>query len=372
MARKVINTPNLLASQYGLETPLTSVEGTSLKVKYKSVTEKVVKREKLVEKQVNEEVQLGGLATPNPPTPSPDPTPSPTGYNGTYDTNYILETRPSKFPIKTKHYNSQSRKGGIPNGKQRDLNSVKFIVLHHTATESLKDKGKSTFNSWKNRGASSHAVMDGNGHIEYMIPIRYVANTQGVIYNDPKNKYSTSNKCGISIEIQNVGYLNKSEKRDNFVFWGRSNIKKSKWIKEEFTSVHYDYNLKPIRKYKGQPRSEEYTDSQVNALAGWIKEMLKATGITWKFTEETYKEMFPNSTINKNKIPKLGSVTVKNVVYVKYKQDRSLPFSTTFWGISKNFYNKVKGVYTHNSIVPEKIDLCPTYNIINMLKNNFS
>ena len=115
----------------------------------------------------------------------------------------------------------------------------------------------------------------------------------------------------------------------------------------------------------------------MDALAGWIKEMLKVTGITWKFTEETYKAMFPNirtGKVDREKILKMGSgrIKKKNTVHTQYKQDRDLPFSTPYYGVSEDFYNSVKGVYTHNSIVPEKTDVCPTYNMIKMLKDNFS
>ena len=69
MPRKVINTPKLLASQYGVSLPVKELRDETT-VKYKSVTSEGVKREKLEKKRVNEEVQLGGLATPKPPPPT--------------------------------------------------------------------------------------------------------------------------------------------------------------------------------------------------------------------------------------------------------------------------------------------------------------
>lgn len=380
MARKVIHTPDLLAAKFGLTAPLNDVTEPALKVKYKTVTSEGVKREKLVEKQVNKEVQLGGLATPKPtpPTPSPDPTPSPTGYNGTYDTDFILETRPSKFKIKQKWYNSQSRKGKVPTGKQRDLSSVRYIVLHHTGTKGLNDKGKNVFSGWANRSASAHAVMDGAGHIEYTIPIRYIANTQGVIYNDPKKTYSRSNSCGIGIEIANLGFFTRNEERKGVIYWGRPGLSKKLWLPESETSLHYDYNLNPMSTFKAKQRSAKYSQAQMNALAEWIKEMLKVTGITWKFTEETYKAMFPDmqaSGKTRSKLEKMGSgkIKIKDIIFAAYTQiSRSSPFNLPWWGISEDFYNSKKGVYTHSSIVPEKTDVCPTYNMVKMLKDNFS
>ena len=384
MARKVIHTPDLLAAKFGLTPPINDATEPALQVKYKTVTSEGVKREKLVEKQVNKEVQLGGLATPKPPppTPSPDPTPSPTGYNGTYDTDFTFETRPSKFEIKERWYNRSSRKGKVPKGKQRDISSIRYIFLHHTGTKGLNDKGKAVFNSWRIKSSSAHAVMDGAGHIEYTIPIRYVANTQGVIYNDPKKKYSRSNICGLSIEIANLGFFTTSEVRNGITYWGRDGgkdkIPKKDWVPESETSLHYDYNLNPIKKYKGKERSATYSQAQMDALAGWIKEMLKVTGITWKFTEETYKAMFPNrqvTTQTRNKLKKAGSgkIKVKDTIFAAYTQiSRSSPFSLPWWGVSEDFYNSKKGVYTHNSAVPEKTDICPTYNMIKMLKDNFS
>ena len=225
MSRKVINTPSLLASQYG-SSPTGDAKETQ-NVKYKSVTEEENKREELIEKQTTQQNQSSTTGTQSRGPSVNSTTNQPQPLNGTYDTDFTLLTRPNEFSFKSKNYNSVSRKGGVPNGKQRTLDSIKFIVLHHTATESLKDKGFKTINGWKNRSASSHAVMDGAGHIEYMIPIRYVANTQGVKYNDPKNRYSKSNICGISIEIQNIGYLNSSETRGGITYWGRKNIKKA-------------------------------------------------------------------------------------------------------------------------------------------------
>ena len=116
----------------------------------------------------------------------------------------------------------------------------------------------------------------------------------------------------------------------------------------------------------------------MDALAEWIKEMLKVTGINWKFTEETYKAMFPDmqaSSKTRSKLKKMGSgkIKIKDIIFAKYTQiSRTSPFKLPWWGISEDFYNSKKGVYTHSSIVPEKTDICPTYNMIKMLKDNFN
>ena len=372
MARKVIHTPDLLAAKFGLTPPINDVNEPALQVKYKSVTSEGVKREKLEKKRVNEEVQLGGLATPKPPppTPSPDPTPSPTGYNDTYDTKYTYKTRPSQFEFNTVNYNDHSKN----DKQQRSLSSIQAIVLHHTAHFSYKDKGYESIRTGRgflNNYKSSHAVMDGAGHIEYMIPIRYVANTQGIIYTDKRPK---PNIKGISIEIQNVGWVKKQDKIKGIQYYGRGNGTYKNAITEDQISRPYDFNGNMIKggKYKGVKYFEEYTPAQMDALAGWIKEMMKATGITWKFTQDTYNAMFPNKQMDK--LP-LKRIFEKHLAFVAFKKGSTSKVlgrgKYGGWAVSKDFYKGVRGVYTHCSVVQDKIDLGPTYNIIKMLRDNF-
>lgn len=362
MAKKVINTPNLLASQYGLETPLINVEGTSLQVKHKNVTSKEIKREKLEKNNINKEVQLGGLA----PTPITS-TPSSTGYNGTYDTEYTYKTRPNQYEFGRVNYNNSSK-----DNKQRSLSSVQAIVLHHTANPSYKDKCKKAFDtSFKGSYKSSHAVMDGAGHIEYFIPIRYVANTQGIIYTD---KSPLPNRKGISIEIQNVGWVKKQDKINGTQYYGRGTGEKKNIISEDQMSRPYDFNGNMIKggKYKGVKYFEEYTPAQIISLTQWIKEMLKVTGITWKFTEETYNAMFPNKNMGKLPLKRIFQKSLAFVAFKKSSKGKVLGRGQYGgWAVSKDFYKGVKGVYTHCSITQDKIDIGPTYNIIKMFRDNF-
>ena len=365
MLKKIINTPNLLATEYGLSSPLNSVNEPTSKVKYKQVTSEGIKIEKLSEEQykkqntspnnTNTGVLLGGLATPKDVQTITD---------DEYDGDFTYETRPTQYQFSKKNYNSKSRVD-----KERSLSSIKYIVLHHTALPSYKDKCKQIFNTvFKGSYKSSHAVMDGNGHIEYMIPIKYIANTQGIIYSD---KNPRTNPLGVSIEIQNLGWLKQQRKKNGIQYYGRGSYS----LPEDQVSKVYDYNLNVIKggKYKGMKYFEEYTNAQTEALAKWIKEMMNATGITWKFTEETYKQMFPNK--QKTKLP-LKAKIEDGVAFVAYKKSSKGIIlgrgKYGGWGVSKDIYNGIKGVYTHCSITQDKIDIGPTYNIIKMLKTHFS
>ena len=98
--------------------------------------------------------------------------------------------------------------------------------------------------------------MDGAGHIEYFIPIRYVANTQGIIYTD---KSPLPNRKGISIEIQNVGWVKKQDKINGTQYYGRGTGEKKNIISEDQMSRPYDFNGNMIKggKYKGVKYFEE-------------------------------------------------------------------------------------------------------------------
>ncbi len=361
MSNKIINTPNLLASKFGVVPSLDPTPPSTSKVKYESVTDEGIKTQKLAETtpQPAKNQPLPSSPTPTPLTPTPE-----SDYSG----DYVYETRPNKYKFTNGNYNRKSRKD-----KKRSLSSVQAIVLHHTAMPSFKDKCKTIFDtSFKGSYKSSHAVMDGNGHIEYMIPIEYVANTQGIIYTD---KYPNANPKGISIEIQNLGWVTKQDKKQGIQYYGRGTGIRKNALSEDEVSRVYDYDLNVIKgkKYKGQRYFEEYSLAQTEALAQWIKEMLKSTGINWKFTKETYKQMFPNK--QKPELP-LKHLVEKNILFVAFKKSSKGPIlgrgKYGGWGISEDFYKGVRGVYTHCSITQDKIDIGPTYNIIKMLKTHFS
>ena len=209
-------------------------------------------------------------------------------------------TRPNKFPFTWKNYGSKSRgrAGNLNNPKARDLGAIKAIYLHHTATPQVADKGESIIRGWNGAWASSNVVIDANGHREYMIESKYIANTQGNHIEPARTNY---NDISVAVEMQCDGWYSAPRTdipgHEGKKMYGRSNFRNSRYVDESKISAPYDFNLKNIGKFKGQRYLQEYTSAQLTSLAEWIKEKIIEIGgemLNWKFNEHTYKQMFPN------------------------------------------------------------------------------
>ena len=285
-------------------------------------------------------------------------------------------------------------KNQVGGSRKTKMKRVYNIVLHHTATYlSVKSVQLDIFkpSSWK----SSHTAIGEDGHIEYLVNLPYLANAQGKNYlskgKQKTPKCSNFNLVSISTELCNYGYLSNSFKGlDGKTYWyrGKRDGKKptSRSVFEESqTSVPYDYNMNPQRRYKSFKRCPEYTDAQLNSMVKWIKAMQKYIADTypssksildWKYTQKTHNQMFPDfksKNLPKNFIEKGGYYTdgPNNEYLITGMYSEGKNANKSGWAVSADINNNVPGIYTHNSISTGKSDVFPTKKMVQCLKANF-
>ena len=291
------------------------------------------------------------------------------------------ESVPSKFKVTRNMYKSK-------------MKDIYRIVLHHTAGNMRDDHGKRSIKTWNGNSLGSHTIIDRDGHIEYVIPVPYGCHTQGqnlwVKGKEKLPKCVNFNNNSISTELVNYGFLSKSFKENGKTYWYRGDEdlnKKSKdygVFEESLTSQAYDFQGNPMRKYKTSKRCVEYTVAQCNAMCEWTKKMQTFIAnnypsskeiLNWKFTEETYKQMFPN--LQLKPIPKdwkkNGGYVVQDKLLIAglkaHGADRNK--NRYAFAVSNDCYENVIGIYSHNSISSGKSDIFPTKNMINALKKHF-
>jgi hypothetical protein len=219
------------------------------------------------------------------------------------------KTLTSGFPMSSRIYSKEK--------------SVKTqIYLHHTAGHQRGDKGKATVDDWNTREspnlASTHAVIDRNGFVEFLFSEEYRSYAQGVY----KSKFDY-NKLGVSVEIMALGYKRSSVTLQNYELTPG-------WVK----SVGFNLEPKP---WRGYSEWQGYTQEQVNSTIKLIKYWSNMFGIEIPpFTQTVFDNMFP-------------------------EKDKTSPNSTS--GKS--------GLYTHGS-VNQKVDINPDPLLIKALKTEFA
>jgi hypothetical protein len=196
------------------------------------------------------------------------------------------------------------------------------IYLHHTAGHQRGDKGKAVINDWNTRKAgslaSTHAVIDRNGFVEFLFSEEYKAFAQGV--GGSKVSY---NQLGVSVELMALGYKRSTVTLQNYELTPG-------WVK----SVGFD--LKP-KAWRGYSEWQGYTQEQVNSTIKLIKYWSNMFGIEIPpFTQTVFDNMFP-------------------------EKDKTSPNATS--GKS--------GLYTHGS-VNQKVDINPDPLLVKALKTEFA
>ena len=273
--------------------------------------------------------------------------------------------------------------GGVPGYRMKN---IKFIVLHHTATNvSVKKTQLDSFFP-SDYGKSSQAIIGKDGHTEYVVPLPFKANAQGKnqwVGGKTKITRPSFNDISTSVELINYGYLNKTFKKDGKIYWYRKS-KSISFEQEIETSAPYDFQGNKLKTYKSFTRCAEYTDAQLNAMVIWIKKQQQYISnnypnnkeiLTWKYTEETHNQMFPNYKSKKrpSNWKKQGGEYIEKEYLItglsggdgKYNSNKSA------WAVSKDIYDSKIGIYTHNSISTGKSDVFPTKKMVECLKSNF-
>jgi hypothetical protein len=326
------------------------------------------------------------------------------GYaSSTGTTSKPKKTRPNSYPM-SKYIS----------GDLTPLKKKTAIFLHHTGivpknntNVSKNDKCKwICADHWYNKSkprkkgytAASNVVLDEVGHIEYLVPYERMAFCQGVnrtikfqysnasgYKKDKSNQRRTvgnPNYFGISVEVINQGWV-RSQSKD--------------WILPDRVVEYVNYEGNP-KSYKGHKTGEEFPIPQCVAICDWIESLLPTIAPNWKFNEETFKQMWPNITWWSvyEKLKKKGDPYAKNLPkltrknykpYARGKYDKGGKYLSggsyviyddllfrgkDLWAVSKDVFDGVPGVYTHNSVVSNKSDILPTPNLVKELKKRFS
>jgi hypothetical protein len=196
------------------------------------------------------------------------------------------------------------------------------IYLHHTAGAQIPDNGKQTVSWWntstaKGAPASTHAVIDVNGNIEYMFDDKYVSYhaQAGVLVQN----------IGLSVEIQSYGSLD--QKNGKFYSWSNTEVLANQ------VALAVDINGNP-RVYKKHSYYQKYTPAQIAAVKTLILKWSAKHNIPVKWMgQKSYDRLFPPND-----------------------------------GTSPDALSGAPGLYSHNSVRKDKSDVFPQQELIEMLK----
>ena len=239
--------------------------------------------------------------------------------NSSITSNYI-ESDPSKFKIKNMLFGSK--------------NMCNEIYLHHTAGPRKADKGLGTINGWNARIppniASTHAIIDETGHIEYLIPDEVVAWGQYPM-----------NYTGLSVEILGYGSCQKGHyykmiNQQRVKINGDPNVWYNfyggKMDEKNDLKPGVDDKLQPI-KYRGVELFQKYTPAQISATENLVKywSAKHSIPLIWD-----YNRIFPDG----------NTITI-----------------TPYMDLVKR-----KGLYSHCSVTIGKSDIFPQKEMVEMLK----
>ena len=194
---------------------------------------------------------------------------------------------------------------------------------------------------------ATHTFIAQNGEIEYVFPDRFWAYNLGVISSKTPGTRSALSKQGIrnpgsnllnkrtlSVELTALGYIQKVGDK-----WMQDSNNYTKKVKSGKIKLSTPYQLKngaiiPMDNYKGYKYFQSYSVDQLKGL----KTLLEKWGpdgerkIVWSITSDQFEDLFPPE----------GKV-------------------------SKNAFNGVSGIYTHNSFKVEKSDIMPQKELLELL-----
>ena len=201
----------------------------------------------------------------------------------------------------------------------------KAIIIHHTAGY-IGAAGD--IKRWREKFSfpiATHYIIERSGFSEHVFLDEYWSNHTGV--------NTTLSKGTLSLELTNIGYLTKMNDgryRDAY-----GNIKTA----EQFGGISSPYTLNSNNQvvkadsYRNRQYFQEYTDEQLEALRVVLQGWNQKFGIPLGFNFSNFNDIFPAR----------GKV-------------------------SSNAKSLIPGIYTHNSIRTDKLDVSPTKKMLEFLK----
>ena len=198
-----------------------------------------------------------------------------------------------------------------------EVTAKKQIYLHHTAGN---ESGKGVVNWWNtnaDRIATSYIITgkakgETDGQVVECFNDKFWAYHLGLkqeLFNANKIPYIALDKISIGIEVCNWGNLTKK------------GTKFYNYVNKEVTDV-----IELDKPFKGYKFWHNYTDAQIQS----IKDLL---------------------------------------IYLKSKYSIDLKYYEDIWDISKRALLGVNGVFTHNSVRKDKVDVYPHPKLIDVLKS---
>jgi len=187
------------------------------------------------------------------------------------------------------------------------------IYLHHTAGNGNAEGVSRYWNSNDSRIATAFIIGE-NGTIVQCFSSKHWAWHLGIDQEDfVRNgaKYTNLNKSSVGIEVCNWGYLTK--KGDKFYNYAGGVVNPS-------------YVTTLDQPFKGFKYYYKYSDAQIESLR-------------------------------------------QLVVYLCDTYNISKEYNESIWGIDKDAFKGVNGIFTHNSVRKDKSDMYPCPRVIEMLKN---
>jgi N-acetyl-anhydromuramyl-L-alanine amidase AmpD len=187
------------------------------------------------------------------------------------------------------------------------------IYLHHTAGNGNAEGVSRYWNSNETRIGTAFVIGE-DGTIVQCFSSKHWAWHLGIDQEDfVRNgaKYTNLNKSSVGIEVCNWGYLTK--KGDKFYNYAGGVVNPS-------------YVTTLEQSFKGFKHYYKYSDAQIESLR-------------------------------------------QLVVYLCDTYNISKEYNESIWGIDKNAFKGVNGIFTHNSVRKDKSDMYPCPRVIEMLKN---
>jgi N-acetyl-anhydromuramyl-L-alanine amidase AmpD len=199
------------------------------------------------------------------------------------------------------------------NSYYKEVTKKVQIYLHHTAGG---PNAKTVFQGWEANPEriATCVVIDASGEIVQGYGSEYWAYHLGLkndIFKANALPYVNLDKCSIGIEI---------------CCWGQLTKKGAKYYNYVGGEVDVDEVVELSKPYKGFKYFHHYTDAQI--------ESVKSLLLHWKD-----------------------------------KYDIDITYHEDIWDISKRALSATNGVFTHNSVRKDKIDVYPNPKLIEMLKS---
>ena len=225
--------------------------------------------------------------------------------------------------------NTQTKSGLI----YYPTNSTKNqIVLHHTAGSSDAKQEIGTNWTSKTYPIATHYIIERKGHSEHVFPDIYWSNHLGISKKSGNPYFRNNvqlNKQSLSIELESIGFL--TERDGKWYSYVGSEIP----LNDTSEPYMLDDNNNVVKMpggYKGYERYQSYTPAMLSELEKVLVNWKSTYNISIYLNNKNFDDVFP----------KEG----------KYSESAS-----TFIG----------GIYTHNSYRPDKADVFPQKELLELL-----